>query len=102
MMRVLFGQDVEDFDALSRDYRTAKRLLEASEQRRKSAEHGWHVASGDLRDVQEAFDQLSAELRDVRAELARVRQSERMFKQAFVTLGAKFIERAPEYAAVES
>ena len=102
MMRVLFGQDVEDFDALSRDYRTAKRLLEASEQRRKSAEHGWVTAAAQLSDVQEAFDQLSAEMRAVQLELARVRQSERMFKQAFVTLGAKFIERAPEYAAVES
>ena len=102
MMRILFGQDVEDFDALSRDYRTAKRLLEASEQRRKSAEHGWVTAAAQLSDVQEAFDQLSAELRETQKQLARVQQSERRFKQAFMHVGAKLIERAPEYAEVVS
>ena len=97
MMRILFGQDVEDFDALSRDYRTAKRLLEASEQRRKSAEHGWHVASGELRDVQEAFDQLNAELLDTRVQLAKAKQEADMFKRALATVSDRFLAHVPEY-----
>ena len=102
MMRVLFGQDVEAFDDMQHNLTVAEAKLRTSEQNAASARAGWINSSAQLSDVQEAFDQLSAELRDVRAELARVRQSERMFKQAFVTLGAKFIERAPEYAGVSA
>lgn len=97
MMRVLFGQAVEDFDAVSRDYRTAKRLLEASEQRRKSAEHGWVTSAAQLSDVQEAFDQLSAELRDTLVQLAKAKQEADMFKRALATVSERFLAHAPEY-----
>ena len=102
MIRVLVGQDVKAFDDMQHNLTVAEAKLRASQEKAASARIGWINACASLSDVQEAFDQLSAELRDVRDELARVRQSERMFKEAFMHVGAKFIERAPEYAEVQS
>ena len=101
-MKILIGQDARDFEGMKSALSLAEKKLATAEKNVANARAGWITASAELSDVQEAFDQLNAELRDVRDELARVRQSERMFKQAFMHVGAKFIERAPEYAEVVS
>lgn len=101
-MRLLWGQDLEDFKDAQFDLTVAEAKLAQARENAASSKAGWINTAAELEGLQEAFDQANDERRELEKELKRARQRSDMFERAFVTLGAKFIERAPEYAEVES
>lgn len=96
-MKILLGQDARDFEGMKSALSLAEKTLATAEKNVANARAGWITASAELADVQEAFDQVSAELRDTQAQLAKARQEADMFKRALVTVSDRFLAHAPEY-----
>ena len=96
-MKILIGQDARDFEGMKSALSLAEKKLATAEKNVANARAGWITASAELSDVQEAFDQLNAELLDTRVQLAKAKQEADMFKRALATVSDRFLAHVPEY-----
>ena len=96
-MKILIGQDARDFEGMKSALSLAEKKLATAEKNVSNARAGWITASAELSDVQEAFDQLNAELLDTRVQLAKAKQEADMFKRALATVSDRFLAHVPEY-----